>query len=65
MKSEVQETLPEGLVRDPVSSMYLLMTEIADRGSWIGRTAGMRWPARTRVLLLLLYWQRACVPGER
>lgn len=31
MKSEVQET--EGLVQDPVSSMYLLMTEIADRGS--------------------------------
>lgn len=58
MKSEVQET--EGLVRDPVSStcMYLLMTEIADRGSWIvdrtnGRdeVASQDWGAAASIIL--------------
>lgn len=40
MKSEVQETLSEGLVRDPVSSMYLQAYD-GDRGSWIvDRTNG-------------------------
>lgn len=64
MKSEVQETDWGSFGIQSVVCTCRLMTEIADRGSWIGRTAGMRWPARTRVLLLL-YWQRACAPGER
>lgn len=64
MKLEVQETDWGSFGIQSVVCTCRLMTEIADRGSWIGRTAGMRWPARTRVLLLL-YWQRACVPGER
>lgn len=64
MKSEVQETDWGSFGIQSVVCTCRLMTEIADRGSWIGRTAGMRSPARTRVLLLL-YWQRACVPGER
>lgn len=51
MKSEVQETLPEGLVRDPVSSMYLLMTEIVDQTNVRDEVASQDSGAATSVIM--------------